>query len=133
MAMTDATFDRILIARQSERNGCFVDDGVPLTVRPSSDLPKKRDKRHHFVSTTDGKTRNRYGWVAAAAPLTADEFAARYLNRDFEGAEERAHVVIMLKSIAAFPIGTPVACGYDVRGVETKRVEFVVHRVVFHR
>ena len=124
-------YQKILVARRSDENKCFVDDGIPLTVVPLAGELLLRDRAHHFVSAKDGRTPSKYGWVKSVDPIELGDFSSRYLGREFSGADERGHVQIMLRSIAALIVDTPVACGYVVRGVESRALEFQVHRVFF--
>ena len=103
-----------------------------MHVRPRVTVPIKGYVGHHFISTHDWQTTSKYGWVSKTAPFSMDEFIAVHLQGVDFGDVDRAHVETMLLSIARLQEDTPVAAGYSLRGVETKRMEFTVHRVVFH-
>jgi hypothetical protein len=129
---TDMTeFKKLLVAKYSPQNGCNAPDGVVLTVLPKKPRPHK-DSAHRFVSSLDHAVSSKYGWVVDAEPLTLDQFIAKHLGAKEIDEEEKDHIKILLSSIAKLPPDTPVAASYFVRGNLERRVDFVVHKVIFY-
>lgn len=126
-------FSRILIARQSPKNKCFVEDGIPLFVKALSPVPLKDHVSHWFLSVRDRETKSRYGWVKEVSPFTLDEFVARHLSHEHLSSSDRQHLETMFQAIVPLAEGTPVAATYSCRGVEEQRMEFTVHRIFFHK
>ena len=125
-------YSKILVARYSPENGCNVSDGVVLFVVPRDKVPLKSNVVHYFTGTVDNKTQSKYGWVKRVEPFTIDEFAMSNLHRAIATEKERLHLETMFRSIERLEDGTTVAATYSSRGVETKLMEFTVHRVFFY-
>lgn len=126
------SFSKILVARHSPKNKCYVEDGTTLIVKPLASVPMKEHVPHHFVSAKDFKTQSRYGWVRETEPFSLDDFTLEYWTNNNLSDNERAHLMTMLKSLARLAPNTPCAATYSRRGIEAKRMEFTVHRVFFH-
>ena len=127
----DGTFSKLLVAKQSPQNGCYVGDGEVLFVVPRQKLPAKDHVTHCFVSTVDRKTKSRYGWVVSVEPFTTDDFVRIYLNGEADDLT-RSHISTMLARVANLAPDTPVAVEYTRYGLEERRVELNVHRVFFY-
>lgn len=129
-------FNKILIARHSPQNGCYVDDGVTLTILPKRPLPVGRLKRsfvsHHFVSSRDLKTKSRYGWVQEVEPFSLEAFVTTCVSTSGVSDVDLAHIETLLSAVARVPVGKPVAACYVERGVERKYVELSIYRVLFY-
>jgi hypothetical protein len=124
-------FNKLLVAKYSPQNGCHVPDGTVLTVLPKKSRPKK-DSVHRFVSSLDQAESSKYGWVVDSEPFTFEQFVTTNLGRKEIDEEEKNHIMILLAAIAKLPAGTPVAASYFVRGDLQRRVDFVVHKVIFY-
>jgi hypothetical protein len=131
-ARLDKVFTKVLVARFSPQNQCYVPDGTLLYVRPLIRVPKQEHVGHHFLSVRDTRTTSKYGWVSETPAFSLEEFAALHLRDVDLGEADRAHIETMLLSIARLQRDAPVAASYSLRGVETKQMEFAVHPVVFH-
>lgn len=127
------TFSKLLVAKYSPKNKCYVSDGVVLFVKPASDLPQSDHVSHFFLSTADRKTTSQYGWVKAVEPFSLNDFIASYLKDEQLSDAMRDHLSKMLSAVGRLDANTPVAATYSGRGVETKTMEFEVHRVFFYR
>jgi hypothetical protein len=125
-------FSKILVAQHSPKNSCFADDGTVLFVEPLTSVPLKANVAHYFLSTSEPGKTSRYGWVAETDPFDLDDFVRDQLGDRPIDEARRAHLEVMLNSIAKLKPGTPVAATYSARGIENKRMEFTVHRVLFH-
>jgi len=126
-------FSKILVARYSPENKCYAPDGAVLTVKPLAQVPMKDHVPHYFTSVTDPTIKSRYGWVKEVDPFSLDDFVARYTAKNDLTAEEREHLEVMFTSIAKLAPETPVAATYSCRGVERRRMQFTVHRVIFYK
>lgn len=126
------TFDRILVAKHSVRNKCFVKDGEVLFFRPRKTLPMKVVIQHHFVGTKNLSAKSKYGWVAPSEPISEEEFANIHLNMPADFVQLEA-IRDMLGAIASLPFNTPVLIQYVQRGVEKKVMELSIHKVFFFR
>lgn len=125
------TYSKLLIAKYSPENKCFVEDGAILTVLPRKKPSTVRNSiSHYFIDSLDRKTKSRYGWVKQVEPFLFEYFIATYC-KNTENEEELEHVRKMLDAAAVLEVDKPVAATYFERGVEEKRLEFSVHRVFF--
>jgi hypothetical protein len=131
--MDDTTtkyYSKILVAKFSPLNKCFVEDGVVLILKPKT-LKKDRGQiGHHFLDQLDKKTKSKYGWVREIEPLTFEQFKAKFIGDNADNATLE-HNRVMLDSIQNLRLDTPVAATYSER-IEPRRMEFTVHRVIFH-
>lgn len=127
------TFSKILVARYSPQNKCFAPNGTVLTVKPLANVPIEDHVAHFFISTDDQKTKSKYGFVKEVAPFSIDDFVTKYMTNRCLTEDEREHLKTMLVSIAKLTPDTPVAATYSRRGIEKKRMEFTVHRVLFYK
>ncbi|MDR1144542.1 MAG: hypothetical protein LBK71_00180 [Verrucomicrobiales bacterium] len=126
-----ARFSKLLVARHSPKNKCNAEDGAVLYVKPLANVPLKDHVAHYFLSASDHKTKSKYEWVADAEPFDLDDFIREKLNERQLSEGERIHLEIMFNSIAKLAPGSAVAATYSCRGIENKRMEFTVHRVLF--
>jgi hypothetical protein len=124
-------YNKILIAKHSPQNGCFVEEGKILTIYPKEKVPNKSHVTHYFVDSEDLKTKSRYGWVKEVPSFNIGDF----INQNLRGIElssnELEHIRIMLDSILKLEACTPVAATYSQRGVGNKQMKFTVHKVFF--
>src|SRR5438477_9530191 len=106
--MSREVFSRILVAKHSPSNGCFAREGDILSIRPRETIPKKDHVQHFFVSTSDLKTKSKYGWITAVRPFTLPDFVRKHLQGASLSAAEESHIHTMLTSIEKLPEGTAV-------------------------
>jgi hypothetical protein len=126
-------FDKVLVARFSPDNGCYVPEGEILTVRPRKKLPHNRDAAHYFIGSRHRSLKARYGWVAQSDSFTFDDFVRNQLGGKDLSSAERDHLATMLCSISRLPLDTPVTATYFARGTIEKHTVFSVHKVIFYR
>lgn len=124
-------FIKLLIAKHSPVNKCNVADGTVLYVRQRRTVPTKDQVEHYFLSVDDRTTRSKYGWVKEVDPFTLEDFLSTYLVGEDISDVAKKHIETMLEAADRLPPGTPVTATYRSRGVEAKRMEFSVHRVLF--
>jgi hypothetical protein len=132
--MDDTTtkyYDRILVAKYSPLNKCFVEDGGILILKPKKIKKDTGHIGHYFLDHLDKKTKSKYGWVKEIEPLTFEQFRTKFIG-DKTDNETLEHNKIMLDSIQNLKLDTPVAATYSERN-EPRRMEFTVHRVIFHK
>jgi hypothetical protein len=130
--LPEGHFNKILVAKFSPQNGCHVQDGDLLTVKPRKKLPLQ-DVAHKFVSVVEPTKTSKFGWVRRVKPFSFSDFK-RLVKTDSEINEaEEQHILSMLSSIQSMPDGTPVAATYFSRGILEKRMVFVVHKVIFQK
>lgn len=127
------SYSRLLIAHYIPMKQCYVDQNAVLTVSPLRRIPLKPYIEHHFVSISDRKTKSRYGWVKKVKPFSVDDFVSEYLGGAKQTPDEYEHLQIMFRAIAQLPAGTPVSAEYNRRGSETRRMTFVIHRILFYQ
>lgn len=130
MAPVIDKFDKILVSKRSESNGCLSPDGALLGV----DLPKKAIQRGswHFVDKFG--TRNRFGWVERRDSFSFEEFVflfdSQHVNLssclDFSVVQRQ-----MLMSISKLDVGAPVSADFLLRGIPPEPV-LVIHKVIFY-
>jgi hypothetical protein len=128
--MTDR-YTKVLVARFSPQNRCYVADGEVLTVIPKKNLRRNKDTAHKFVSTGDPSLTSKFGWVHEVPAITLEQFLCRTSEPSAVSNERKEHIQTMLSSIALLREDTPVAATYKIRGVIERRHVFVVHRVIF--
>jgi hypothetical protein len=93
---------------------------------------KRSRTAHKFSGTASPTAVSQYGWVKDVEPLTLTQFIDSYLHGVTLGDSDREVLRITLRSIARLPEGTPVAAAYVWRGVENRRLELEVHRVILY-
>jgi hypothetical protein len=125
-------YSKLLVSKSSPENGCFVEEGGILIVVPKSKILNKDHIPHFFLDSIDRKTKSKYGWVKSIEPFTLDDFLKRYCSGSTDQ-DLISHIEIMLNSIVKLDDDTPVAATYSERGVESKRMEFTVHKVFFYK
>jgi hypothetical protein len=129
-----ALFSKVLAAKFSPQNKCYVPDGTVLFVRPRTNVPLKPYIAHHFVSVVDRLTWSRYGWVKSCEEaFSLEGFLESYLPNEPLSERGRHHIQVMLAAIANLAEDTAVASTYSQRGIEVREMAFEVHRVIFHR
>lgn len=132
MEQLDKMYSKLLVARNSPKNGCYVEDGHVLIVLSKNDVKLKDQVVHYFIDGYDKKTKSKYGWVRSVEQFSIGQFMNRYsLSTDDE--QQVAHIGAMLESASRFPDDTPMAATYSRRGVEKKVMEFTVHKVFFYK
>jgi hypothetical protein len=124
-------YTKLLIARYSPSNGCYVRDDAVLSVTAKKDVKQKDHVSHYFVDSESKTLKSRYGWVKTVESFRLDDFLRTYEGSDLDDIES-SHIKIMLRSIQDLPDGTPVAATYSQRGLEKKEMAFTVHKVFFH-
>jgi hypothetical protein len=125
------SYRHLLKARFSPQNACYAEDGAVLSVLPRKKVPQRQYVRHHFVAVNDLKTKSRFGWVAEVPEFTIEEFIQQYHG----GSSDLVlmeHVKRMLDSASKVPVGTSMATDYAERKFPSRRMEFIVYRVIFH-
>lgn len=128
-----STFTKLLVGKYSPHNGCHVPDGEVLTITARAKVPLQEHLAHEFRAASNSRISSRYGWVHEVPKFNLEQFAATYLDRRELAESERRHLETLFTSIAKLPAGTPVAATYSSRGVEGKRMDLSVHRVIFHK
>jgi len=125
-------YDKILVARHSPENKCFVDDGGILILKPKKLKTDRGYVGHYFLDHLDKKAKSKYGWVKVIEPITLDQFVSKYIGNT-DDLNQIEHNKIMLDSIQKLDVDTPVAATYSERGVEQRRMDFTVHKVFFRQ
>lgn len=125
-------FQKLLVAKYSPSNRCYVPDGTVLFVRPAAAVRMTAAVPHKFVGAADRKTTSKFAWVKAVTPFTLEQYIAEHLLGEEISADMLKHLEVMLSAIARLSDGTPVGATYFQRGVERRVMEFDVHRVIFH-
>lgn len=113
-------YNKILVAKNSPENKCFVEGGGILILRPKKLRTKRGDVSHNFVDHLDKKTKSKYGWVKAIEPIKLDQFVNKYIG----GTEDLRlieHNKIMLDSIQRLEQDTPVAATYRLTIYQAKQ------------
>ena len=126
-------FTKLLIARHSPQNGCFAPDGAILTVVPRARVPLRDNVAHEFRAAANSELTSKYGWVLDVPAFDLQKFADEYLGGRVLNKTEEEHLQTMFASISKLPADTPVAATYSSRGVEKKRMDFTVHRVILYK
>lgn len=128
-----STFTKVLVGHHSPQNGCHAADGDVLTVIPKPNVPLREHLSHEFRAASNSEVSSKYGWVREVPPFDIGQFAATYLGGRELTESERRHLETMFHSIAKLPAETQVAATYSSRGVEDKRMDFTVHRVILYK
>jgi len=125
-------FQKLLVARFSPRNKCFVPDGELLLAPPPKEGSKvKHGSSHKLVSGIDHRTSSKFGWVKSEeVAFTLIDFLTR-CGRPSPTHEQAQVALQMLDAISRLADGVPVAATYVSRGVERRRVVLTVHKVFF--
>jgi hypothetical protein len=124
-------FTKHVVGRFSAENKCFALDGEVLYVAPRLNVPMKAGVAHHFTSAVNSMVKSKFGWVQNTEPFTVEDFVRKYFNGEIDGAGE-AHLLTMFSDTRAIEAGKPVGVDYFKRGIEQRRMELSVHRVVFY-
>jgi hypothetical protein len=120
-----------LVSRHSPKNGCLAPEGELLAVAPVASWPTYAPK-HKFIGVRSGLS-SRYGWTIALEKLIGVEDFLELLDPSIRRGERFAEIQeTMLRAVRSMEVNKPVATDFMTRGVERKRVELVVHRVVFY-
>lgn len=131
MACNSKLYKKRIVAKYFPKNGCFVENGVPLIVRPLAETKANSEKGHYFLSSKDQKSRSKYGWIEEILPFTLLDFV-REIRGDTRMEDSTVQALQqMLEKIESIEPGKPVAVGYFMRGLPPKP-ELAVHRVIFH-
>lgn len=125
------TFNKILVGKYFPNSNCFVENGNLLTIIPKKIIKLKENVDHVFSDLLDIKVKSKYGWVNECNYFTLEEYCQRFTNRKISD-EEKVHIQVMLKSISKLEKDTPVKVRYTLRGVLEKKMELVVHKVLFY-
>ncbi len=125
------SFSKVLVGKFYPNSKCNVEDGHLLTIVPKKILKTQENIDHVFSDIYDIKIKSVYGWVKECEPFTLDDFCSKFSNRKIEGLE-KVHIEIMLKSISKLNQDTTVKVRYTERGILEKRMDLVVHKVLFY-
>jgi len=125
-------YNKILVARRCPENRCFADNGSILILKPKKTSKSRGYVSHHFIDHLDKKIKSKYGWVKEIEPITLEDFVNKYVG-ETEDIDLIEHTKIMLESIRQLRVDTPVAVTYSERGIENKRMDLTVHRVIFYK
>ncbi|MDT3738628.1 MAG: hypothetical protein RO257_03900 [Candidatus Kapabacteria bacterium] len=125
-------YNKILIAKYSNINKCFVQDGIELIVKPLISPPIREHINHYFVSIKDFKTKSKYGWVKIVDFFTLEEFIISHFLNIKISENDKMTIKTMFDSIDKLNEGTPVASTYSCRGIEIKKMELTIHKVFFY-
>jgi hypothetical protein len=128
----DKIYSKILVARYSPPNKCFVNEGEVLYIKPLKTVPMKLCISHHFISTVDRKTKSKYGWVKIVDEFTLSEFISNHLSDIKLTDIQHNGIELMLNSIAKLDKDIPVAATYSERGILEKRMDLTIHRMFFY-
>jgi hypothetical protein len=126
-------FRKVLVARYSPTNSCFVPDGgILYGPAPVKKTALRHGSEYDFLSVIDHKTPCRYGWVQSVPnDLSVGEFVGQYFGTGTSS--DQVEVLAQLfKQIANLPDGTPVAGSFFKRGVEESRIALDFHKVIFY-
>jgi hypothetical protein len=124
-------FRKVVVARYSPQNDCLVADGEVLYPGPSV-VGARNGASHDFISTSDHRTRSKFGWVECQeAEFTLREFVQKYSLKDLP--EQASVLSDLLTAISGFPEGTSVAASYFKRGVEHQHIVLKFHKVLLYK
>lgn len=123
-------YNKILVAKYSPLNKCFVADGGILILKPEKLKKDSGHIGHYFLDHLDKRTKSKFGWVKEIEPLTFEQFSVKFIGNNADNVTLE-HNKVMLDSIENLKLDSPVAATYSER-IEPRRMEFTVHRVIFH-
>lgn len=129
----DKKFTKILVAKYSPPNGCNINEGEVLILRPKKNIPMKNYVPHYFISMESPSLKSKYGWVKDVEPFAFKEFIKRHVGSEDLSDDERSHLYTMLQAIEKLPAGTPVATEYSKYGVIEQKMVITVHKVIFYK
>lgn len=134
--MEPKRYNKILVAKFSPENGCFVQEGATLTVLQKQILSISKARagyiRHTFVSLLDLKTKSKYGWVKEVPEFTLEDFLGNYPGGYKINDNAIGHATKMLSSINNLNGGTPVTVNYSIVGIIEREIVLSVHKVFFY-
>jgi hypothetical protein len=126
-------YKRLIVARYSPGNRCYVKDGDVLIVRPlRRRLELGEPKAHKFVAASDPTETAQFGWTKDVPPFSLEQFIKEHLKNIELDELSRSHLTAMLDAASRVPAGTPMGVMYQPRGVENRRMELDVYRVFFY-
>jgi hypothetical protein len=131
MAAMTSKYNRVLAAKFSPRNGCFIADGQLIFVKPLSNISIRDTVSHHFSSVTDPEITSQFGWVTEISPFTTEDFLESLSSTVEINHELIEHTNHMLDAVARHSINTPMAVDYFRRGLNTQSMALSVHKVFF--
>ncbi len=141
--MSDAaqSFDKILVARFSPKNGCAGPAGEWLVPAGPAETIGKVTTSHRFVSIR-GRHVNKFGWVSqTAVPFTAKDLEGMDSNGLRGKLGDDASVVLpptgwyesYLKAVERLSVDTAMGCDWrEVNLPGVQRRELWVHMVRFY-
>lgn len=124
-------YTKLLVSKFSPQNGCNVDDGELLIVKPKNIIKIKDYVPHFFVGLNNSNTKSKYGWVKEVPPFTINDFVSKFNRKNISGIEIEC-LAKMLDCISSMKESTPVAATYNQKSVTEKEMELKVHKVFFH-
>jgi hypothetical protein len=125
------TFGKILVAKKSDANRCFANDGDVLLVVPPQEVPLVDTHPYYFVTAKSPSLQSQFGWVAPHSPITAEDFAREFLPSSADAKQLEA-IHVMLSAVSKLELGTPVSVEYVKRGLESHKMELSIHKVFFY-
>lgn len=125
-------YNKILIARYSPNNGCYVDDGEYLVVWPKVNVSMRDIITHSFSGLINETKTSKYGWVKEVPPFTMNDFISRFIRRQLND-NEKTHLVKMFESIANLKDGDPVAATYRKKSFNENEMELKIHKIIFYK
>ncbi|MBM2816134.1 MAG: hypothetical protein HW421_2896 [Ignavibacteria bacterium] len=102
-------YSKILVGKFSEPNKCYVQDGVPLFVKPLKSFKNNNPKSIIFISLIDFKTKSKFGWVKVIDEFSLEEYFEDYFQEKKLSENEIHAIKTMLSSIDKLDSETPVA------------------------
>ena len=124
-------YNKVLIAKHSPENKCYVQNEELLIITPKLNIPLKDHVPYFFVSAYDKKTKSKYGWVKSVKEFELKDFINEYIKVELT-TEEVTSIKIMLDSIAQYSEGTSVAATYSQKSFNEKEMKLSVHKIIFY-
>ena len=131
--MSEKLYDKILVAKKSEKNQCFAEDGEWLIVaQKEHKMIGKLPSDHHFFVGVNSKKPSRYGWVKQLKfKISPIDLAKKYIENPNIALIESCK--FLLDSLKNQKEGVPMACTYSTIGVMEKQRRLKIHRVFFYQ
>lgn len=125
-------YTKVLVSRFSPQNGCNVDDGELLVVKPKNNITLKDYVPHFFVGINNSKAKSKYGWVKEVPQFTINDFVSNIKQENISVMELQC-LTKLFDCIVNLQEGTPVAASYNQKSMTEKEMELKVHKVFFHK
>lgn len=126
------TYNKILIARKSEENNCFANEGEWLIIADTN-LTKtiKLPEEHYFFMGIETLNPSRYGWVyKLESPITFSDFISKLQIPINDEIVEKCK--LLLEAVRKEKSGTPMVCDFMSVGILEKKEIQRVHKVFFY-